>query len=53
MKMGGDNWLVDAESTVLTMLLVDFDTSVKVDLSVANFALEFFAVGDMRESCKR
>ena len=51
--MGGDNWLVDAESTVLTMLLVDFDTSVKVDLSVANVALDSFDVEDMRDSCKK
>ena len=44
MKTGGDRWLVDAKLIVLTMLLADFDTSVKVDSSAANFALDFFAV---------
>ena len=52
-KTVGDHWLVGAKLTVLTMLLVDFNTSVKVDSSVANFALDSFAVGDMRDSCKR
>ena len=34
------------------MLSVDFDTSVKVDSLVTNFALDSFAVGDTRDSCK-
>ena len=51
--MGDDGWLVDGKSTVLTIMPVDFDTSVKADSSVANFGLGYFAVGDMRESCKR
>ena len=52
MKSGGDRWIVDALSEVLMMLLVDLDTLVKVGLLVANFALGFFAVGDMIEIAK-
>ena len=53
MKTVGDHWLVDAKLTVLTMLSVDFDTLVRVDLSFVNFALDALAVGDMTDSSKR
>ena len=53
LKEDGDDWLVGGESMFLTLMPVDFDTSVKVDSLAANFGLGNFAVGDMRESCKK
>ena len=47
LKEDGDGWLVCGESTFLTLMPVDFDTSVKADS-----LLEYFAVGDRREICK-
>ena len=52
MKLVSVRWIVVTMSEVLTMSLVDLDTLVKVGLSVANFALGFFAVGDMIEIAK-
>ena len=52
MKLVSVHWIVVTMSEVLTMLSVDLDTLVKVGLSVANFALGFFAVGDMIEIAK-
>ena len=44
LKEDGDGWLVGGESTFITLMPVDFDTSVKADSS-----LGYFAVGDMRD----
>ena len=48
LKEDGDGWPVGGELTFLTLMPVDFDTSVKADSS-----LGYFAVGDMIEICKR
>ena len=48
LKNDGDGWHVGGKSTFITLMPVDFDTSVKADSS-----LGYFAVGDMREICKK
>ena len=48
LKENGDGWPVGGESKFITLTPVDFDTSVKADS-----LLGYFAVGDMREICKR
>ena len=48
LKEDGDGSLVGGNSAFLTLMPVDFDTSVEVDSS-----LGYFAVEDIREICKR
>ena len=43
LKVDGDGWPVGGESMFITLMLVDFATSVKADSS-----LGYFPVGDMR-----
>ena len=51
--MTPDCWLVNDKLTVLTILVIDFDTLVTVMFLVANLALDALDVGDMTDSCER